>query len=71
MCAYAHLICLPPFLPEDFKDQAGRNQGLTIMCTPHLLLANFWPMIISVLMVCCLLCSLVARTIYCKSICGR
>jgi hypothetical protein len=52
MCAYAHLICLPPFLPEDFKDQAGRNQGLTIMCTPHLLLANFWPMIISVLVVC-------------------
>jgi hypothetical protein len=24
MCACAHFICLPPFLPADFKEQAGR-----------------------------------------------
>lgn len=28
MRAYAHLICRPPFLPPDFKEeQAGRTQG--------------------------------------------
>jgi hypothetical protein len=27
MCACAHFICLPPFLPADFKGQAGRTQG--------------------------------------------
>jgi hypothetical protein len=27
MCACAHLICLPTFLPADFKEQAGRTQG--------------------------------------------
>jgi hypothetical protein len=25
MCACAHFICLPPFLPADFKEQAGRT----------------------------------------------
>ncbi len=25
----AHLICLPPFLPADFKEQAGRQAGGT------------------------------------------
>jgi hypothetical protein len=28
MCACAHSICLPSFLPTDFKEQAGRTQGL-------------------------------------------
>ncbi len=28
MCACAHSICLPPFLPADFREQAGRTQGL-------------------------------------------
>jgi hypothetical protein len=23
----AHFICLPPFLPADFKEQAGRTKG--------------------------------------------
>jgi hypothetical protein len=28
MCACAHFICRPPFLPADFKEeQAGRTQG--------------------------------------------
>jgi len=27
MCACAQFICLPPFLPVDFKEQAGRTQG--------------------------------------------
>ncbi len=39
MCACAHLICLPPFLPADFKEQAGRQAELkvfTIMCATHL-----------------------------------
>jgi len=30
MCACAHSICLPSFLPADFKEEAagaGRNQG--------------------------------------------
>jgi hypothetical protein len=25
MCACAHFICLPPFQPADFKEQAGRT----------------------------------------------
>jgi len=28
MCASAHSIRLPSFLPTDFKEQAGRTQGL-------------------------------------------
>jgi hypothetical protein len=52
MCACAHFICLPPFLPADFKEQASRTQGFhnhvrdtsvapipkvfTIMCATHL-----------------------------------
>jgi hypothetical protein len=27
MCACAHFICLPPFLPADFKEQAGRTHN--------------------------------------------
>jgi hypothetical protein len=27
MCACAHFVCLPPFLPANFKEQAGRSQG--------------------------------------------
>jgi hypothetical protein len=23
MCAFAHFVCLPPFLPANFKEQAG------------------------------------------------
>jgi hypothetical protein len=41
------LICLPPFLPADFKEQAGRQAGrqaelkvFTIMCATHLSLYN-------------------------------
>ncbi len=27
MCAWAYFVCLPPFLPANFKEQAGRSQG--------------------------------------------
>jgi len=27
MCACARFVCLPRFLPANFKDQAGRSQG--------------------------------------------
>jgi hypothetical protein len=33
-CACAHFICLPPFLPADFKEQA-EPKVFTIMCTTH------------------------------------
>ncbi len=42
MCACAHLICLPPFLPADFKEQAGRQAEptvFTILCATHLSLS--------------------------------
>ncbi len=35
----AHFICLPPFLPADFKEPAGRqaeSKVFTIMCATHL-----------------------------------
>jgi len=27
VCACAHFVCLPPFRPANFKEQAGRSQG--------------------------------------------
>jgi hypothetical protein len=53
MCACAHLICLPTFLPADSKEQAGRThhdhvhlltylQFSVIKCTNSLLFCGLW-----------------------------
>jgi hypothetical protein len=47
MCASAHIICRPPFLPADFKkEQAGRTQGFhTLVRYPSLVLSLSRPSI--------------------------
>jgi hypothetical protein len=43
MCACAHFVCLPPFLPANFKEQAGfhnhvRDPRLELVATGIILL---------------------------------
>ncbi len=36
MCTFDLPACLPPFLPADFNEQAGRNPRVfTIKCAPE------------------------------------
>ncbi len=36
MCACAHFVRLPPFLPANFNEQAGRSQGFhNHVCDPR------------------------------------
>jgi hypothetical protein len=54
MCACARFTCLPPFLPVNFKEPAGRTQGPhNHLCAPHLSLllsaavSEGWMMVVS------------------------
>ncbi len=47
MCACAHIICMPPFLPMDFKEHAHKNPRFSQSCArPIYNLFNGHPIVV-------------------------